>query len=190
MPTTAAENRNHEVDEIVTPRSEPTGCQSSKLPGRAELLIVVTFCLFTSAVTWPYVTRLRDAVVDRGDPYLIAWILWWDYHQTFTDPLHLFNANLFLPPKVHAGVQREQLRIALLFFPLYALGLKPLTVHAIAMFFGFALWRLRCFPAGPNAHRLNRSWLGCRDCLCLCALPLSFDVSSGICIFTVDTTSL
>src|SRR5260370_134972 len=27
-----------------------------------ELLIVLTFCLFTSALTWPYVTRLRDAV--------------------------------------------------------------------------------------------------------------------------------
>jgi len=64
-----------------------------------ECLIVLAFCLFTALLTWPYVTRLRDAVAEKGDPYLISWILWWDYHQTFTDPLHLFNANLFYPLK-------------------------------------------------------------------------------------------
>src|SRR5438552_17236803 len=47
-----------------------------------ELLVFLAFCLLTSVVTWPYVTRMRDAVVDPGDPYLIAWILWWDYHRT------------------------------------------------------------------------------------------------------------
>ena len=35
--------------------------------------------------------HLRDAVSDPGDPYMIAWTLWWDYHQTFHDPLHLFK---------------------------------------------------------------------------------------------------
>src|SRR5205085_11041397 len=64
-----------------------------------EVLIIAVLCLMTTMVTWPYVSRLRDAVVDTGDPYLSAWILWWDSHQTLTDPLHLFNANLFYPLK-------------------------------------------------------------------------------------------
>src|SRR5437763_249904 len=51
-----------------------------------ELLVVLAFCAFTAALTWPYATRLRDAVVDPGDPYLVSWILWWDYHATFTNP--------------------------------------------------------------------------------------------------------
>ena len=29
-----------------------------------EVLVFLTFCLFTATLTWPYVTRLRDAVVD------------------------------------------------------------------------------------------------------------------------------
>ena len=64
-----------------------------------ELLVVLAFCLFTALLTWPYVTRMRDAVVDPGDPYLVTWIMWWDYHQTFRDPLHLFHSNTFYPLK-------------------------------------------------------------------------------------------
>jgi hypothetical protein len=118
-----------------------------------ELLIVLAFCSFTSALTWPYVTRLRDAVVDTGDPYLVSWILWWDYHQTFTNPLHLFDSNTFYPLRYTLAFSEHSYGIALLFFPLYALGLKPLTVHAIALFMGFAL-------SGYGAFRLGRTLTG------------------------------
>src|SRR4051794_4158823 len=37
-----------------------------------ELMVFLGFCLFTALLTWPYVTRMRDAVVDKGDPYLMA----------------------------------------------------------------------------------------------------------------------
>jgi len=102
-----------------------------------ELLIFLTFGCFTSLVTWPYVTRLRDAVVDPGDPYLISWILWWDYHQTFTDPLHLFHANLFYPLRYTLAFSEHSYGIALLFFPLFAMGARPLTVKVVAGITGF-----------------------------------------------------
>jgi hypothetical protein len=118
-----------------------------------ELGVILVFCLFTAILTWPYVTRLRDVVVDTGDPYLITWIMWWDYHQTFTDPLNLFHANVFYPLKYSLAFSESSYGIALLFFPLYALGLAPLTVHAIAMFLGFAL-------CGYAAFRLGRTLTG------------------------------
>ena len=118
-----------------------------------ELLVVIAFCLFTAALTWPYVTQLRDAVVDPGDPYLISWILWWDYHQTFTNPLHLFDANLFYPLRYTLALSEHSYGIAVLFFPLFALGVRPLTVQAIAMFLGFAL-------SGYGAFRLGRTLTG------------------------------
>src|SRR5262249_25634790 len=62
-----------------------------------EAAIVLAFCLLTAIMTWPWILHLRDAVADRGDPYMIAWTLWWDYHQTFHNPLHLFDANIFYP---------------------------------------------------------------------------------------------
>jgi hypothetical protein len=118
-----------------------------------ELLVFATFCLFTAILTWPYVTRLRDAVVDPGDPYLISWILWWDYHQTFTDPLNLFHSNLFYPLRYTLAFSEHSYGIALFFFPLYALGVPPLTVHAVAMFFGFV-------TCGYGAFRLARTLTG------------------------------
>jgi len=118
-----------------------------------EVLIFLAFCLFTAALTWPYVTCLRDAVVDAGDPYLVSWILWWDYHQTFTDPLQLFHANLFYPLRYTLAFSEHSYGISLLFFPLYALGARPLTVHAVALFFGFA-------TCGYAAFRLGRTLTG------------------------------
>ncbi|HEX8284693.1 MAG TPA: hypothetical protein VF588_15115 [Pyrinomonadaceae bacterium] len=118
-----------------------------------ELLVVGVFCLLTALLTWPYVTRLRDAVVDPGDPYLVTWIMWWDYHQTFRDPLNLFHANTFYPLKYTLAFSEHCWGLALPFFPLFALGLRPLTVHAVAMFFGFAL-------SGYGAFRLGRTLTG------------------------------
>lgn len=118
-----------------------------------EISIFLVFCVFTAAVTWPYVTCLRDAVVDAGDPYLVSWILWWDYHQTFTNPLQLFHANLFYPLRYTLAFSEHSYGIALLFFPLFALGAQPLTVYSVALFCGFA-------TSGYAAFRLARTLTG------------------------------
>jgi hypothetical protein len=153
--TTSAITENESKGDVPSDRRK--GARLVRLVIRArfarELLIIIAFCLFTSALTWPYVTRLRDAVVDTGDPYLISWILWWDYHQTFTNPLHLFDSNTFYPLRYTLAFSEHSYGIALLFFPLYALGLKPLTVQAIALFMGFAL-------SGYGAFRLGRTLTG------------------------------
>jgi hypothetical protein len=122
-------------------------------PVPRELLIFLAFCGLTALVTWPYVTRLRDAVADPGDPYLVAWMLWWDYHATFTDPLNLFHSNVFYPYRYTLAFSEHNYGIALLFFPLFALGARPLTVHAVAMFVGFA-------ACGYGAFRLARTLTG------------------------------
>ena len=118
-----------------------------------EALVLLGFCAMTAVMTWPYVNYRRDAVADPGDPYLVAWILWWDYHQTFTDPLNLFHSNVFYPYRYTLAFSEHCYGIALLFFPLFALGARPLTVHAVAMFFGFAL-------CGYGAFRLARTLTG------------------------------
>jgi len=64
-----------------------------------DVLILIAFFMMTAVITWPWITSMRNAVADVGDPYMIAWTLWWDYHQTFTNPLNLFHANVFYPYK-------------------------------------------------------------------------------------------
>src|SRR5687768_9779054 len=71
--------------------------QVTAWPITRELSILFAFIFLTGIMTWPWVTRLRDAVIDPGDPYLLSWVLWWNFHQTFTNPLHLFDGNIFYP---------------------------------------------------------------------------------------------
>lgn len=104
-------------------------------------------------MTWPWVQSLRDYAPDAGDSYLNTWILWWDYHQTVHDPLHLFDANILYPYQYTLAFSEHNYGIAFLFFPLYALGLRPLTVHGIAILTGFAF-------SGYGAFRLTRTLTG------------------------------
>jgi hypothetical protein len=118
-----------------------------------EFLILTGFVGLTAIMTWPWVTRLRNACADPGDPYLVSWIIWWDFHQTFTAPLHLFDANIFYPLRQTLAFSENDFGISLLFFPLYALGFAPLTVNSIATFLGFAC-------CGYAAFRLTRTLTG------------------------------
>lgn len=104
-------------------------------------------------MTWPWVLHLRDTAGDAADSYLMAWILWWNYHGTFTDPLNLFQANIFYPYRYTLAFSENIYGVALPFFPLYALGFKPLTVHGVATLAGFTL-------CGYGMFRLARTLTG------------------------------
>jgi hypothetical protein len=118
-----------------------------------EFLVCLAFLGLTAVMTWPWVLHLGDHCSDTGDPYLVSWTLWWDFHQTFHDPLHLFDGNVFFPMKYSLAFSEHNYGIALPFFPLLALGVRPLTVHGLAMLLGFAF-------AGYGAFRLARTLTG------------------------------
>lgn len=115
-----------------------------------DLLIFFAFCALTCAMTWPWILDLRDALPDTGDPYYNSWALWWNYRQTFTDPINLFHANIFYPYRYTLAFSEHAYGIALIFFPLFAIGLRPVTVHGVAMLTGFAF-------SGYGAFRLART---------------------------------
>jgi len=120
---------------------------------RREALIVAGFLVLTAVMTWPWITHLRDSVADEGDSYAHAYFLWWDYHQTFHDPRHLFDATIFYPYKGTLAFGENDYGIALVFFPLFALGLRPLTVYSIAAFLSFPF-------TGYGMFRLGRTLSG------------------------------
>jgi hypothetical protein len=113
----------------------------------------VAFVALTVAMTWPWAAHLRDACSDPGDPYLVSYILWWDFHATFTQPLRLFDASIFFPYKDTLAFSEHCWGIALPFFPVFALGARPLTVQSLATLLGFAL-------SGFGAFRLARTLTG------------------------------
>ncbi|MFI5119651.1 MAG: hypothetical protein ACHQM4_04520 [Thermoanaerobaculia bacterium] len=118
-----------------------------------DAVVLLAFVALTVVMTWPWAAHLRDTSFDAGDSYLNSWTLAWDFHQTFHDPLHLFDSNNFFPYRYTLALSEHQWGIALLFFPAFAAGLPPLTVHGLAMLFGFAF-------SGYGAFRLARTLTG------------------------------
>jgi hypothetical protein len=158
--------------------SLPPRVESSLRPLARELLTLLGFFALTALATWPWATRLRDAVADEGDPYMIAWTLWWNYHQTFSDPLNLFHANVFYPFEYTLAFSENEYGIALLFFPLFALGARPLTVQSVATFAGFAF-------CGYAAFRLARTLTGSSAAgwvagVCFAFVPYRFHLLSHL----------
>jgi len=138
--------------------------------GRAfqrESLVFVAFLGLTVVMTWPWVLHVRDHCSDNGDPYLVSWTLWWDFHQTFHDPFHLFDGNVFFPLKYSLAFSEHNYGIALPFFPLFALGMRPLTVHGLAMLLGFAL-------AGYGTFRLTRTLTGSTGAAWVAGIAFAF----------------
>lgn len=130
--------------------------QTAPSPGRraaGNVLVFAAFALLTVAMTWPWAARIRDACSDPGDPYLVSFVLWWDAHQTFASPLHLFDAPLFFPHRDTLAYSEHLWGIAAPLFPAFALGARPLTVTGLATLLGFAL-------SGFGAFRLARTLTG------------------------------
>ncbi len=118
-----------------------------------EALVFLAFLALTVLMTWPWALHVRDHCSDAGDPYLNSWILWWDFHQTFRDPLHLFDGNIFFPYKLSLAFSEHNYGLALPLFPLFALGLRPLTAQSLLTLLGFAF-------SGYGAFRLARTLTG------------------------------
>ncbi|MGZ5429152.1 MAG: hypothetical protein ACXWFS_09095, partial [Thermoanaerobaculia bacterium] len=134
---------------------------------RREILVCLAFLGLTAVMTWPWVLHVRDHCSDAGDPYLNSWIMWWDFHQTFHDPLHLFDGNTFFPLKYSLAFSEHNYGIALLFFPLYAFGIRPLTVQGLATLLGFAF-------SGYGAFRLGRTLTGSTGAAWVAGIAFAF----------------
>lgn len=125
----------------------------SRKPFFREVLIFAAFLALTVLNTWPWATMIRDGVPDPGDPYLNAWIIWQAFHGFFSNPFTMFHGNIFYPYQYSLAFSEHNFGLALPFFPLLAIGVRPLTVHGLTVFYGFAL-------SGYGAFRLTRTLSG------------------------------
>ena len=132
-----------------------------------ELSIFAAFAALTVVMTWPWARHWRDTVTDLGDPYTIAYTLWWDYHATFHQPARLFDATIFYPYRDTLAFSEHDYGIALLFFPLFAAGVAPLTIHSLATLLAFAL-------SGYGAFRLTRTLTGSYSAAWIAGIVFAF----------------
>ena len=132
-----------------------------------ELSIFLALFVLTVVMTWPWILNVRDAVSDKGDPYLHTYFMWWDYHQTLRSPTNLFDASIFYPYQNTLAFSENDYGIAVLFFPLYAVGVHPLTVFSLANLVAFAF-------SGYGMFRLARTLTGSTGAAWIAALVFAF----------------
>jgi hypothetical protein len=90
---------DEEIREHTPPSSQR---ESSTLQAIADRLVrvlpeILLFGWASVVMTWPLVMHLSDRVIDRGDPLLTSWIMSWTVRAIGTQPLQLFDGNIFYP---------------------------------------------------------------------------------------------
>ncbi|MEO8431912.1 MAG: hypothetical protein ABI592_10420 [Acidobacteriota bacterium] len=118
----------------------PSRPDSRSRRGRGETAFALLF--FSAAAvlfSWPLAARLTTGLPDVWDVKLNAWILHWDFHQVFRDPLRLFDANIFFPARYALAFSENLFGAAVFGFPLYAAGVSTLTAANVVMLLGMAL---------------------------------------------------
>jgi len=120
---------------------------------REALLAALVFLFATVLFTWPLPTRISNGLGDVWDAKLNAWILHWDFHQTFRDPLHLFDANIFHPARFALAFSENLYGAALFGFLPFAAGASTLATYNVLFLLGMflsamAAWALSVYVTG------------------------------------------
>jgi hypothetical protein len=111
-----------------------------------DLIILVVFLLLTCVFTRPIITRGDHATYkDPYDPTLGAWTLTWDYKAMTSNPLNLFNANIFYPNPYTLAYSENQFTTALIATPLMAVTGNPVQTANYMLIFNFFLCALGAY---------------------------------------------
>ena len=101
------------------------------------LLSLLLFTVLTAVMTYPQLRHMGDSVYDAGDPLLNLWALSWVAHQAPRAPVHLFDANIFVPERWTLAYSETLLAPAVLAAPLLWMGVSRILVYNIVFVSGF-----------------------------------------------------
>lgn len=115
------------------------------------------FALLAIIHTWPLAsapgTYSRN---DTADTVLHEWIMSWVAHQILTDPLHLFDANIFYPAR-HTLAYSDHLFVqSMLGAPVLWAGASPVLAYNLVLIAGLALTG---WTTSLVVQRWTGSWL-------------------------------
>ena len=118
-------------------------------------LVVLGFVLASVILTFPLVVHLGNAVRDPGDPLLDTWILAWDVHALTTNPLGLYQANIFFPFLDLLTYSEVLLGEAIFAAPVILLTGNPILAHNLLVLASFAVSGLGayCLAYHLTGHR-------------------------------------
>jgi hypothetical protein len=110
------------------------------------ILACALFTTVTVAKTYPLIRHFGTHLpAGIGDPLLVTWILAWGTHALTTDPLNLFNANIFYPVQNTLALSEHMIAVVPLFAPVYLLTGNPIVAYNTVFFLSFILCGMAMF---------------------------------------------
>ena len=110
-----------------------------KTQARKNLLVLGLFIVLTAIFTYPKLFCISTCVKDSGDPLLNAWILAWDVRTLLSNPLSVFDTNMFYPHQNTLAYSESQFSNALLALPIYVTTKNPILAHNFVYLFSFVM---------------------------------------------------
>jgi len=130
--------------------------------------IIAIYTILTLILTHPLPFNLTTTVPnDIGDPLLNTWILAWDTHALLTNPLNLFNANIFYPLPNTLAYSEHLLSTALLALPIQLISNEPILAYNLSLLATFPL-------AGFSMYLLALHWTKQRSAAFIAGLIFAF----------------
>ena len=126
----------------------------------------VAACAGSMVWVIPHVGNLRG-VPDFGDPIFSAWRIAALAHKLATDPLHLWNGNIFYPAPLTLTFSDSLFLQSILAAPFLLAGVDPLVIMnalmvisfpARGLAFFFVTWRLTGDPQAALVAALAAAW--------------------------------
>lgn len=103
-------------------------------------LVLVVGAAVAVWFTWPLAARLnRLGRVDQGDGQFSIWNVAWVAHALSTNPLAVFDANIFHPHRKTLTYSEANLGAGILAWPAYRLTGDPFVAHNTAFLLSFVL---------------------------------------------------
>jgi hypothetical protein len=143
------------------------------------ILVGVFFAALTLLKTYPLTRHFGTHLpVGLSDPLLNTWILAWDVHALTTDPLNLFNTNIFYPLQNTLALSEHMIAVVPIFAPAYLLTGNPIFAYNTVLFQSFIFSGLTMFLL---VHRWTGNFWAALLSGCLFAFaPIRFAVLSHV----------
>lgn len=101
---------------------------------RRHLTAALIFLLLTLIMTNPLALHVWNAVEDKQDGLLNTWIVAWVGHALVTEPLNLFNTNIFYPYQNTLAYSEVLLPPSLVALPLTLATHNPIFGYNVSLF--------------------------------------------------------
>lgn len=103
------------------------------------LTALALYIFLTTMLTFPLIMHM-DKYLNLGDPAFNTWVLAWDVHSLTSDPLNLFNTNIFYPLTENTLAFSEHLIADMLVaFPVILITHNPVLAYNLILFLSFVL---------------------------------------------------